>query len=353
MRGLAALVVVFFHFYIMFFKNQFGSSPFSSFIYPLVAGHESVMLFFVLSGFVLALPLMKEKTVNYPTYVWKRVLRIYGPYLGALGLAIACCAVWHGKVPVFDHGAGNWASPVNLHAVGQAVLFIGQGNDSRYNSTFWSLIHEMRISIAFPFLFALTGLVGSAVTTIAIVVFALIGVQFSNLITVEYMGMFLIGVLLAKHRLEIQRFWGNANPPNKIVFGLASCSLFYGSHLIGGPWWRLGDLPVAIAAGGFIIIGLNSIRTQIILNLSPIRFLGKISYSLYLVHMTVLCALAALLSHRISHVGLLLVYLTTSILLAWGFYFVVEQPFMKLSRRAGTGIVTLQQKEISEVEALQ
>jgi peptidoglycan/LPS O-acetylase OafA/YrhL len=67
--------------------------------------------------------------------------------------------------------------------------------------------------------------------------------------------------------------------------------------------------------------------------------------------MTVLCALAALLSHRINHAGLLLVYLTTSILLSWGFYLAVEQPFMKLSRRFGTGVVTLQQEETSEVEA--
>jgi hypothetical protein len=35
---------------------QFGSSSFMTFIYPLVAGHESVMLFFVLSGFVLRFP---------------------------------------------------------------------------------------------------------------------------------------------------------------------------------------------------------------------------------------------------------------------------------------------------------
>jgi peptidoglycan/LPS O-acetylase OafA/YrhL len=118
--------------------------------------------------------------------------------------------------------------------------------------------------------------------------------------------------------------------------------------MVGGMWWHLGDTPVSIGAAGFIVFGLNSSRVKALLNASAIRFLGKISYSLYLVHMTVLCALAALLSHRLSHGGLLLVYLTTSILLSWGFYLTVEWPFMKLSRQAGTRIVTLQQKEISK-----
>jgi Acyltransferase family len=69
MRGLAALVVVFHHFYLMFYRAHFRSNPLSALIYPFVAGHESVMLFFVLSGFVLSLPLMKQVPFSYPIYV--------------------------------------------------------------------------------------------------------------------------------------------------------------------------------------------------------------------------------------------------------------------------------------------
>ncbi|WP_433963849.1 acyltransferase family protein [Tunturiibacter gelidiferens] len=354
MRGLAALVVVFHHFYLMFYRAQFQSSPITSLIYPLVAGRESVMLFFVLSGFVLALPLMKRKTASYPTYVWKRVLRIYGPYLGALALAVAACAIWHGQVPSFAHGDAPWAGPVNLGAVLQAVFFIGPGNDLRYNQTFWSLVHEMRISILFPFLFAAVGRLGGLRSLLLVAFCTLIGVQgpgshfFGDLSTIQYLGMFAMGILLAKHRIQIQHVFHRLTLRGRLLFAWICCMLYYGSHMVGGLWWHLGDMPVAVGAAGFIVLGLNSSKAKALLHVPAIRFLGKISYSLYLVHMTVLCALTALLSHRINHSGLLLVYLTTCILLSWGFYLAVELPFMKLSRQAGTRNVTPQQKEISE-----
>jgi hypothetical protein len=168
MRGLAALVVVFHHFYLMFYRAHFRSNPWSALIYPFVAGHESVMLFFVLSGFVLSLPLMKQVPFSYPIYVWKRVLRIYGPYLGALAITIIGCAIWHNRLPSFAGGVPPWNGPVTLQGVSHVLVFIGPGNDTRYNETFWSLIHEMRISIVFPVIFVFIGAIGIAGAALAI-----------------------------------------------------------------------------------------------------------------------------------------------------------------------------------------
>jgi len=48
-----------------------------------------VNLFFLLSAFVLALPYLKGDGLEYPAYLARRVIRIYGPYLFALALAVA------------------------------------------------------------------------------------------------------------------------------------------------------------------------------------------------------------------------------------------------------------------------
>jgi len=56
-RGLAALMVVFSHF-VLIWQIPWRDEPgFLSFLrYPFITGHEAVMLFFLLSGFVLSLP---------------------------------------------------------------------------------------------------------------------------------------------------------------------------------------------------------------------------------------------------------------------------------------------------------
>ena len=111
-------------------------------------------------------------------------------------------------------------------------------------------------------------------------------------------------------------------------------------------------MPEALGAAGLIGVALNSTKVINALKSRVPSFLGRISYSLYLVHSLVLFLIAAVLHGKLLPV-MFVAYLTAAILFAWGVFTVVEEPFMKLSRRAGTGIVTLRQEEISEVEAFQ
>ncbi|MEM5631476.1 acyltransferase family protein [Bacillus toyonensis] len=76
-RGLAALTVVFGHFCLMLpsLPNSIKFSP----LRFLWAGGEAVIVFYVLSGFVLSMALYHSKT-NYWGYLIKRFVRIYIPY---------------------------------------------------------------------------------------------------------------------------------------------------------------------------------------------------------------------------------------------------------------------------------
>src|SRR5665213_3578455 len=154
MRGLAAVVVLGNHFRNMFYPTVLFAHGWQSvFLYPLVSGRESVMFFFLLSGFVLSLPFLRGKRQPYSIFLRRRILRIYGPYLGALVLALIGCALWHNRPGSTGWRGATWSNQVDLRSVLQHVLFIGNYNYERYNTAFWSLVYEMRISIIFPLLF--------------------------------------------------------------------------------------------------------------------------------------------------------------------------------------------------------
>lgn len=341
MRGIAALIVLFHHFVHMFYPAMLETTGWrSQLLYPLVAGHESVMFFFVLSGFVLALPFLRGKSQPYPVFLWRRVLRIYGPYLGALTLAIGGCAIWHNRLGTTGWAAGTWGRQVDLRSVIEHIAFLGNYDYSRYDTAFWSLVYEMRISIIFPVLFLAVNRLRLRYTAILAAACILIGVRASDsksLITFEYAAIFMAGILLAKNLGSLRERYRRSSAWKRWLVVALAFLLYNGGHLLTGwgPLWHLGDMPVVAGAAGFILIGLNSSRARGILNSTLPSFLGKISYSLYLVHGTVLFAMAAMLKDRISPAGFFALYIPAAILLSWVFYHAVEAPFTRLSRSVG------------------
>lgn len=341
MRGIAALVVLFHHYTHMFYPSLLtGTGVTAVVLSPLVSGHESVIYFFLLSGFVLSLPFLRGKSRPYSIFVRRRILRIYGPYIAALALALTGCSLWHSQLGVTGWKAGTWSSQVDIHSVIQHVLFIGDYNYDRYNTAFWSLVYEMRISLIFPLLFIVANKLKVRYTLLLIGLCTVLGVHVGihkSLVTFEYAGIFLIGILLAKNLEDLSDKYKRLAPLQYGAFMLTSLSLYFGGrHLAGvGPLWHLGDMPVAIGAAGLLIIGLNSPSARSILNSMAPTFLGRISYSFYLVHGTVLFSMAVLLKGKVSHPIFFLLYLPMAIVLSWGFYVAVERPFMLWSRSVG------------------
>ena len=66
---------------------------------------------------------------------------------------------------------------------------------------------------------------------------------------------------------------------------------------------------------------------------SGLRFLGTISFSLYLVHVPVLVALQHGLHRRLSSTAIWVLGVLASLLAAWVFYRAVERPAHRLARR--------------------
>lgn len=359
LRGLAALEVLFSHFFsLALFPPWFdvlSTTPLGVFW----SGHEGVLFFFVLSGFVLTLPFLENRAPTYLGYLTKRILRIYPPYILAAGLAMFFRELlFNGPVP----GVGSWfncswQTPVTWKVFLDHVMMIGSFPNNNYNPVLWSLVFEMRISIVFPALIYLVrrnekvSMALAALFFPGILFLFYLGGRFHFFLpyvlhTVQYAGVFIIGALLAKKRNMLVQ-WFVRLPHLEKWFLMALALLFYSE-----PCWllplianlNLVDLVLnnGLREGGeffttagvclIIIASLSAKKISFILTAQPFEFLGAISYSLYLYHAVCLKVIVTLLNGHLPVASLLLISFVVSVAVSALSYRYVEIPSIQLGR---------------------
>jgi peptidoglycan/LPS O-acetylase OafA/YrhL len=356
LRGVAALTVIFHHFRWMWFENARPGWG-MTLITPLTAGHQAVMLFFLLSGFVLAVPMLRGKGQAYPVYLTRRVLRIYGPYFFALLLAVAGAAVWHGHLPEGSWANMSWNEPVRPKLVLAHVLMIGNYNVAEFDNAFWSLVVEMRVSIIFPLMFFVVNRIKTWVALAGV----LLGTVAAALIadrpnvfsltpwTLGYAMVFVCGILLAKNVERVSAWYRGLRPLTRVAFAILSFVLYsWGMSFAEVEHRSFGQdqILVTLGAAGYMILALNAGWAKRALRTRVAQFLGRISYSLYLVHCTVLLALAHTLGQRVSVLTQFVFFVSLSIGLSYLFCIGVEEQFLKLSRWVGKRKLVLRNRAV-------
>jgi len=354
LRGVAALTVVFHHFS-RICPDKVIHLLIRTPLRVLVAGHQAVILFFLLSGFVLTLPYQKRNRLNYGPFLLKRICRIYLPYLAALAFAVLCDRY----LPPFTSGNYwinfTWSEPVTSHLVIQHILFLGNYDWAQFNTAFWSLVYEMRISLVFP-LIALAVLRLRSIWLIVLAV-ALSAITFplvdlfsnvwhlctpdaavNSMLTLHYSAFFIIGSLLAKHLSAINRWYSRLSVVQITAIALVSFGLYcFGdaSSLLQrfSIPQNLFDWLVAVGAVMAIIFSINNRIFHGFLTSPSIHYLGERSYSLYLIHGTILFTLIHTLMGRLRLDLLLFLYLTATLVVTEIFYRLIERPTMLLGRR--------------------
>jgi peptidoglycan/LPS O-acetylase OafA/YrhL len=328
---------------------------------PLYSGAEAVILFFVLSGLVLSLPYLRGHVQTYPIYLLRRILRIYGPYLGALALALVGASIWHGHSYHGEWATKLWSMPLSPRLISEHIAFLGVYDWTQYDFVIWSLIQELRISIIFPILLALVLRIGSISSVALGTVLSCVAIEllpanpdflsmrYSFGITVHYTAFFIIGILLASKLGEIANWWKLTSSVARGVMGAASLIAYaYGPpiaqfisskllhhHTTVSTNIVVGNWVTMIGAVGLILVALNAPQVRRILNGRVPQFAGKISYSLYLTHPTVLCALTFFCRNRVPALLQFPLYLLLSVMVAWLFFGGVEFAFIRWSRSVG------------------
>ncbi|MGO4110176.1 acyltransferase family protein [Paenibacillus sp. YAF4_2] len=358
LRGLAALSVVFSHFIIILsavtWVDSFNYTPFRIF----KAGHEAVIFFFVLSGFVLSLPFYSNKKFIYSTYIVKRICRIYVPFLIILLFSLLLYKLVYVPNLSFDGLQLEWwTEPLTFNTVLRELLLVPEYMETAINPVIWSLTQEMRISIVFPLVMIFIIRYGwkmNLAIAIGLSLFSYLGnliftmsnqnpISTNYLYTLHYIGMFMIGALLAKNRESLlQRMSGLSRMIKLTVFaGGLLCYTYAGISdtvvrkllKIDGAWISLAaDWGITIGVVLLILSSLSINRLSRMLHIKPIAFLGKISYSLYLLHAVILLTFIYLLHNIMPIWAIEMITLITSLIGAYVSYRLLELPSMKLGR---------------------
>lgn len=354
LRGLAALTVVLSHFHDMWAPEHASLSRWQRALFaagrPLYAGHEAVMLFFLLSGLVLAMPYLAHRTQSYGHFAVRRVVRIYLPYLAALALTLTGVSLWHTGVGQGAWSAATWSKPIEAKLVFEHVLFLGVYDWHQYNPVIWSLIYEMRVSLLFPALiWVVMRLTNRAALLLALAdsAIALVALRdgseplYSVLTTLHYSGFFIAGIVLARNLGVIAQRYRSLSRARRTA--LLSLSFFLYTQgwrvepVIAHMWPALhaafipAEWLTVAGAAGYIVTTLNMPAVSRWLNRQFPLYLGRISYSLYLVHLAVLFALTYLLKDRITPWLQLPIFLAASFAVASIFHAMFESPSIRLS----------------------
>jgi peptidoglycan/LPS O-acetylase OafA/YrhL len=328
-----------YHFHLLWLEAPHARWLEKPFSYPplkfLIAGHGAVIVFFLLSGFVLALPQIRGKKTGYATYLVKRICRIYLPYLVALAFAVAGCWIFHGLTAYGYWFHFTWHKAPSWRLVLDHVLFIGDYDVAAYNTAFWSLVQEMRISLIFPFVCAgvlrrrrAVGVIGAILlSVIAGLVEHFTHIPQMVVQTVSYLGIFILGITAARSRGEMVAWLEKTSVTKSWMFFLGSVFFFFYASSVSAAL-RTGDtgtdILTAVSGMGLIFYSLGDRRVSALLLGRVPRFFGRISYSLYLLHGTVLFLLVYMTYGRLPLMAILVPYLVITTVLATAMYQVVE-----------------------------
>jgi len=380
LRGIAAMTVVIFHCmisFVIFHSANYKSEYANGFIKIITEsplkliwnGKEAVLLFFILSGFVLSISYLNGRARAFDIFLVRRFARIYIPYAVVMAISIILTMIFYryshidGMSSTFDN---RWANPVTLKSI-IAYIFMINYDTANVNGVVWTLYHEMRISIIFPLIMwvvikwdAFKSLLINGIVIVGVWIFFTLIVRGTDGVisslagdfrsTAFYTIFFVFGATLSKYRGEVSDYISNLKPIFK--FFLFSLSII----LISSRWIKdvvplqpryVHEIVVGLGIVLLFVVALSSELTQRILMNKFLLWLGKISFSLYLIHILVLMILAITF-------GKYAIWLTpiVSLPLAALTYKYVEEPAIRIGGR-WTGILTertkLKRKDRAEV----
>lgn len=304
LRGIAAFSVLLFHYfniYPKFFPEGHRLPPL------FVHGGYGVLLFFAISGFVIAFSL--EGTRSAADFAVKRFARLYPVYWAAMALSIGL---------VYLLGATRllppaWVVPVNLTML-QGYFYL-----PAVDGVYWTLGVELAFYVCMLAIWMGRGfarleplLLGWLAIKAAVAGWHAMPSRLVMLLVLDYIPFFVIGMLF-------YRIWsGHRTWRQQFLYFLAALATVAWAD---APEYLVAALVVTAIFAAMLRGWLPFLRTPLLL------WLGAISYALYLIHHNVGLAIM----HGFDRAGLstwigMAVATATSLLLASVLTYGVERP---------------------------
>lgn len=348
LRGLAALLVVVSHARALAFEPYSFLAPgtgreayWQAFYFCTALGHQAVVVFFVLSGFLIGrsvLMAMDGGRWSWAGYLASRMSRLWLVLLPSLLLTAVLDYValsedskgfYFGKMfSYLNVGPGPGSANWELVTLAGNALFL----QSIYlpvfgsNGPLWSLSYEFWYYMMFPMLVLAIG--GSVrVRPVWIVAIFLLGIGLGPQL-LSYGLLWLTGVAAY---LLARRLGTRAWRPTAIHHVVAI--LLFASGLVVTHLKLLSDYAGHLAlsiATALLVIVLAAIPARVHMVARPFQFVSRFSYSLYLAHFPVIAFLWVFVLNYSKHVPgasalLAFLFLTVvALLVAWFMYLMFE-----------------------------
>jgi peptidoglycan/LPS O-acetylase OafA/YrhL len=314
-------------------------------------GHEAVLFFFVLSGFVIHLKYAKNLSkpspakFNWFDYLFRRAKRIYPPFLIALIITFLLdnlgrgmqWSIYNGTTPYQlineNFGHCSW----DLKTFSGNLLFLYKQYVPIYgtNGPAWSLKYEWWFYMLYP-LFLLMGTKKIIYPTLVLVL--LFGASFFPKFWPE--GLFpdvfsmmitwWLGVILAEvyaKRITIKF---------KYLSFATACILL-------APFFGVSSLFYSVCLAGFFLGLISlflslSVRNKVIMLLKRLKIIGDFSYTLYIMHFPILVFMSGWVMQKnrnVLPIHFLYVFagITITMIFAYFIHFISEVPFISVKKK--------------------
>lgn len=321
MRGLAALLVFFVHFHAIFGGGDF-------FQFASTIGRSGVNLMFAISGYLIYGGLFRKPS-SYGSFLFHRLKRIYPAFFcvfaGHLALRLA---------------AFPTPGLTGLYVFENLMLLPGLLDIKPLITVTWSLSYQVFFYCAIPLLVGFTGM--RRWTPAARCCFFLGLAALYSVLHIRYAGlavathprmlMFIAGILA--YEVQSRKIANAAIRRLMPVAALAGVAAYY---MIQTNTWMLMHLRTAICSAAVLGIAwfcllLHSLLfpgpLSAIFRWTPLRFVGNISYSFYLMHGLALHGLRAILPKDVSPWLALAPAMAAALVAASLLFILAEKPFL-------------------------
>jgi GT2 family glycosyltransferase/peptidoglycan/LPS O-acetylase OafA/YrhL len=374
LRGLAALFVVFHHTWLTIWPDLYATHLplLGSATRVFAFGHFGVVVFIVLSGFCLALPVARTGGLEGGSgrFFLRRAKRLLPPYYASLALSLVL--IW---TLIGGRTGTHWdiAVPVDKWGyIGNSLLMGDVLGGGQINHVWWSVALEWQIYLVFPLLVFFWVLFGArlalavacliaAAVSFAAGHFPVLGPVQLQALKPWFLILFALGMLGAAvvetdapsmRRLRETMQWGRVGVVS--AFGVVALCIAAGRH---GVLSHIEAMDLVVGASAVCLIVASCLgegRIRSVLSWRPLVLVGGFSYSLYLIHAPLLQVVWQYGLHPLglgasaTFALLALVGVPAIVGASYLFFLAFELPFLSPAHRARLGIrrpATLKRRE--------
>lgn len=330
LRGICALVVVFYHL-TMLLPGVNGALWAAWWPRPLIAGPSAVFVFFALSGYVLQIAFAERGGQAVAPFLLRRFGRIYPPVVAAVLLGLVMVSVLRpadtlpDTLPMSDWARQFWTHPFGAGDV-IAPLVLGSGRLD-LDPPLWSIVIELRYSLAFPLIALAVLRWGWHAAAAALACSLATALVLPEFVTLRFAVLFTAGAALAFDRARCAALLARIGAPVRAVLLVAAIMLLCQEP---GAWLGMAVSLGAVLLVALVALGQDRPRWA---DAPVLRWLGQVSYSLYLVHFPIMLGLTYALGRFIPLSLVLALVLPASLAAAQLCWRWVELPAIALGRR--------------------